>query len=505
MSIEKNSHSIDSISPVEFALPPIVEEIRAQLAASEVYLVGGAIRDSILGRPVLDIDFSLRGSGVEAAKTVANSLGAAFYPLDTERGIGRVLLVRGKARYTLDFASLRESTIEKDLALRDFTVNAIAIPLKDPANLIDPLNGQRDTRDGILRACSPRSIEDDPVRAIRAIRLATQLSFRIEKETKEHARAGASTLGKISAERIRDEFFRILSGRKVAAAIHSLASLGLLRAILPETAGLDRMGQDDPHRTDVWEHTLTVLEKLEVVCDVLARETGAERAGDWAMGLARVRLSRFQPPLVEHLARPMSDERSLRGLLFLAAILHDAAKPETRSVNSLGEVHFLGHEQLGADWALHRSTALRFSNDEADFVSKIVRNHMRPLLLQSNGSVTRRAVFRFFRATGPCGITVCLLFLADTLASHRAEDAQENWQAAVETVYSLLEGYFERPAEMVRPTPLLTGDDLIRDFRLSPGPQIGELLDALREAQAAGEVSSREEAVALIERGLGRK
>ena len=492
-------------APPGFALPPIVEEIRAQLPAAEAYLVGGAIRDSILGRPVLDIDFSLSGSGVDAAKTVADALGAAYYPLDTDRGIGRVILVRGKARYTLDFASLRESSIGKDLALRDFTVNAMAIPLQDPAKLIDPMGGRRDTSEGILRACSPHAIADDPVRAIRAIRLATQLGFRIEKETKEGARAGASALGRISAERIRDEFFRILAGRKVAAAVHSLASLGLLRVVLPETAGLDGMEQAEPRRGDVWEHTLRVLEKLEGVVGALAPESGAPRAGDLAMGLARARLERFQAALVEHLARPLCDERPLRGLLFLAAILHDAAKPETRSVNSLGEVHYLGHEQLGADWALRRSMALRFSNDEADFTSKIVRNHMRPLLLQSSGPVTRRAVFRFFRATGPSGIAVCLLYLADSLAAQRAEDAQENWQASVETAHSLLEGYFERPAEMIRPTPLLSGDDLMREFNLTPGPQIGELIDALREAQAAGEVGSREEAVALIERGLGRK
>jgi poly(A) polymerase len=505
MNRTKNSAGVRPNSPAGFSLPPIVEEIRAQVRAGEAYLVGGAIRDSILGRQVLDIDFALRGSGVEAARSVANSLGAAFYPLDAERGIGRVILVRGKARYTLDFASLRQGSIEEDLALRDFTANAVAIPLGDPARRIDPLGGERDTRAGILRACSPHSIDDDPVRAVRAIRLAAQLGFRIEKQTKEAVRAGASTLGRVSAERIRDEFFRILAGRKVAAAIHSLASLGLLRAILPETAGLDGRGEGEPHRSGVWEHTLTVLEKLESVCDALAPESGPGRAGDWAMGAARARLGRFQSALAEHLTRPLCDERPLRGLLFLATVLHDAAKPETRSINALGEVHYLGHEQLGAEWALYRATALRFSNDEADFVSKIVRHHMRPMLLQSSGPVTRRAVFRFFRATGPCGIAVCLLFLADTLATHRAEDAQENWRFAVETAHSLLEGYFERPAEMVRPTPLLSGDDLIRDFGLSPGPQIGELLDALREAQAAGEVGTREEAVALIERGLGRK
>jgi poly(A) polymerase len=505
MNQEPNPQNKKNTALPGFALPAIVEEIRPHAAFPEACLVGGVIRDSLLGRPVLDIDIVLRGSGVDAARAVANALGAAFYPLDAERGIGRVILVRGKSRYTLDFAALRESSIGQDLALRDFTVNAIALPLSPGAALIDPMHGERDVKDSILRACSPRAIADDPVRSIRAIRLATQLGFRIEKETKEQCRAGASMLGTISAERIRDEVFRILSGRKVAAAIHSLASLGLLRVILPETAGLAGGQPGGPEGNGVWEHTLAALEKLETVCDALAREPGAGRAGDPAMGLARARLGRFQASLAEHLARPLNDERPLRGLLFLAAILHDAAKPETRSINPHGEVHYLGHEQLGADWALHRATALRFSNDEADFISKIVRNHMRPLLLQTSPPVTRRAVFRFFRATGPCGVAVCLFFLADTLANTAVEAGPDKWQTAVETAYSLLEGYFERPEEMIRPTPLLTGDDLIRDFHLSPGPQIGELLDALQEAQAAGEVGSREDAVALVERGLGRK
>ncbi len=505
MSKDKDRRDKDFNPSATFPLPPIAGEIRAHLADSEAYLVGGAIRDSILGRPVLDIDIVLRGCGVEAARKVADSLGAAFYTLDAERGIGRVILVREGARYTLDFAALRGTSIEEDLALRDFTVNAIAVPLTDPARPIDPLGGERDTRDGLLRACSPRSIGEDPVRAIRAIRLATQLGFRIEKQTKEQARSGAAMLGRVSAERIRDEFFRILAGRKVAAAVHSLESLGLLRAILPETAGLAETAPAGLAGGGVWEHTLAALEKFETVSDVLAREPGADRAADPAMGLARARLGRFRPALAEHLGRPLSDERPLRGLVFLAAILHDAAKPETRSVNALGEVHFLGHEQLGAEWALHRAAALRFSRDESEYVANIVRNHMRPLLLQSSPPVTRRAVFRFFRGTGPCGIAVGLFFLADTLAIHGSEGTQVNWQNAVETVHSLLEGYFERPSEMIRPAPLLTGDDLIREFGLSPGPQIGELLDALREAQAAGEVGSREEAVALIERGLGRR
>jgi hypothetical protein len=275
--------------------------------------------------------------------------------------------------------------------------------------------------------------------------------------------------------------------------------------ILPETAGLAEMQPPAPQQYNVWEHTLKSLEHLEALADLLAGSPGAKSASTPTLGLARTRLGRFQPALEEHLARPLSDERSTRGLLFLAAILHDAAKPETKTVDAAGRFHFLGHEQLGAEWALWRAAALRFSNEEAHYVSQIVRNHMRPLLLQSGGPVSRRAVFRFFRATGPSGVAVCLFFLADTLATFGPELPPETWASSVETAHSLLEGYFERAEEMIRPTPLLSGNDLIRRFGLSPGPQIGELLDALRESQAAGEVNSTEDAIALIERGLGRK
>jgi tRNA nucleotidyltransferase/poly(A) polymerase len=497
----------------KFILPAIVDQIRNHLPAGEAYLVGGAIRDSLLGRPVSDIDIILRGDGVQAARAVAGALGAAFYPLDAERGIGRVILVREPSgsdakpgpRYTLDFASLRAPTLRADLEARDFTANAIAVPLAGPDEVIDPLGGERDVRAGILRACSLHSVADDPVRAVRAIRFATQLGFRLEKDTKEQARAGASLLGQVSAERIRDEFFRILAGRKVGVAIHSLDSLGLLRVILPETAGLAETKTVPPHQYNIWEHTLRTLENLEALVGLLAGPPEAERAPNPTLGLARNQLGRFQPALEEIFARPLSDERAVRGLLYLAAILHDAAKPETESVDAAGHLHFLGHEQLGAEWALRRAAALRFSNEESHYVSQIVRHHMRPLLLQSGGPVTRRAVFRFFRATGPSGVAVCVFFLADTLATFGPELDLENWQTALSTAHALLEGYLERAEEIIRPAPLLTGDDLIRRFGLAPGPQIGELLDALREAQAAGEVASMEEAVALIERGLGRR
>lgn len=486
------------------ALPSIVSEIRSVLPQADAYLVGGAVRDSLLGRPVCDIDIALRGDGVQAARAVANALGAACYPLDSERGVGRVILARGNVRYTLDFASLRGGTIEADLAARDFTINAIAIPLSRPEERIDPLSGSRDLRDGILRACSPSALRDDPVRVIRAVRLATQLDLHLEEETQAQTRAGATGLANVSAERIRDEFFRILVGKRVAAGIRLLSALGILPRILPETAGLEKTVQPAPHRYDVWTHTLMAVENLEVLLNRLVRDSSDVSSSNPPMDQAVAQLKRFHPTLMDQLARPISDDRPAFGLMFLAALLHDSAKTDTRSINSAGEVHFLGHEQLGEERALERATALRFSREEAGYTAQIVRHHLQPMLLRVGGEITRRAVFRYFRSTGPSGVAVCLFSLADLLATYGPHLPPSEWKAALAVVVPLLEGYFERGAEIVHPVPFLSGNDLIREFGLAPGPQIGELLDTLREAQAAGEVGTRENALTLVSRGLGR-
>ncbi len=485
-------------------LPPIVEEIRAILPPEGKFLVGGAIRDALLGRPVCDIDIALHGDGVEAARTVANSLQAAFYPLDSERGVGRVILIRGRTRYTLDFATLRGDDIRADLAARDFTINAIAVPLARPQERIDPLAGERDLRAGIVRACSPQALTEDPVRVIRAVRLATQLDLLLDETTQKQARAGVAGLERISAERIRDEFFRILAGRRVGSGIRLLTALGILARILPETAGLDKTRQPPPHRYDVWTHTLLAVEKLEWLLDPLLHGSAAQATNDAVLKTAAGSLLRFQPMLMENLSRPLSDDRPAYGLVFLAALLHDAGKPDTQTVDASGEIHFLGHEQLGGEWALRRATALRFSSLEAEYTAHIVRHHLRPLLLRAGGEITRRTVFRYYRSTGPSGVGVCLFSLADLMATHGPHLPMAEWKAAVQVASSLLEGYFERPAEWVNPVPFLSGNDLIQQFGLPPGPQIGELLDTLREAQAAGEINSRGEALTLVSRALGR-
>jgi hypothetical protein len=491
------------ISALSF--PDIVREIEARIPDSaDAFLVGGAVRDAVLGRPIHDIDITVRGDGVALARRMADALGGACYPLDLDRKVGRVITTRGAERFTIDFASLRGNDIHSDLAARDFTINAMAIPLHRWDQPLDPLSGASDLIHKQIRVCSDSSIQADPVRTIRAIRLAAHLDFQLEPATRELIRIGAPGLVRVSAERIRDEFFRILGGRKTAAAIRAAYRLGILPYIIPEVVLLDGLKQPDTFSLDGWNQTVLSLEKLETILELLAGESEHPPASDLWMGMSYVQLGRFRSALRDRLQKPLSDDRTVRSLLFFAALMHDIGKSEFQDIHSASQDPYSGYEALGAEQTAQRAIALRLSSDECQFVAGLVRHHARPLQLQDEHPISRRAIYRFFQATGPVGVEACLLALADVWATNGPALPADEWERALQKVRSLWEGYFEHATEMIRPVVFLTGNDLIHEFNVEPGPAIGELLDALREAQAAGEIHSREEALTMVARGLGR-
>jgi len=486
-------------------LPGLVAEVRQALPpALRVWLVGGALRDLFLNCRVHDFDFAVDGSALAAARAVAQALRAAFYPLDAERDVGRVILTRGDARFTLDFAHLRGPDIHADLAARDFTLNALAVDLAAPETLLDPLNGEGDLRIKVIRACSRTAIADDPLRGVRAIRLAAQLDFKLDKDTRAEIRARAGMLGQVSAERRRDEFIRCLGGARPAAALRALDLLGLLGHLVPEASALKGVTQSPPHALDVWEHTLATVARLADVLSVLAPTHDVDAASELTLGLVSVQLGRHRQALYQHLHTLLSGDRPARWLLMLASLLHDIGKPGTRVVAPDGRIRFLNHEVLGADIAARLLTGLHFSSDEVKRAKTIVAHHMRARhLSKQEAPVTRRAIYRFFRDTGEAGVDVVLLSLADFLAKDDSRTPpQDEWARHVGVCAQLLTAYFEQPEEAVSPPALISGHDLIDEFGLEAGPQLGQLLDAVREAQAAGEIADREAALDYVRQRL---
>ncbi|MCP4540250.1 MAG: HD domain-containing protein [Chloroflexi bacterium] len=470
---------------------------------ANVWLVGGAVRDALLDRPVHDWDFAVDKDALGLARSVANVLGGAYFPLDVERGAGRVVLMGADTtRLELDFAVLRGKDLEADLGTRDFTINALAVD--ESGALVDLTESKADLDARRIRVTNECAFQDDPVRLLRAVRMEAGLDFEIEPQTATWVRRDAALLALSSAERVRDEFVRLLMVQNAVAHLRRLDEFDLLPYVVPELESLKRVTQSSPHRFDVWQHTLLVVDTLEgVVAAVTGREVGARFSSDvlssaWS-DIGRL-LNQFADDVATHLAVEVSSRRDRAGLLKLAALLHDIGKLETWSQGEDGHIHFHNHDLVGAQMAATRLQELRFSRDEVERMRVLVGQHLRPAHLARAEHVTRRAVYRYFRATGCGGVDVVLLALADHLATYGPNLQEDRWARMLEMAETLLTHCFKRYEETVDPPTLVTGGDLLGELEMSPGPRVGWLLETVREAQAAGEIQTREEALAFASR-----
>lgn len=482
----------------------ILEVLRQEIPQNlPVYLVGGAVRDLLRGQPVHDLDLVLPGDVRPIARRVADALNGSYYLMDEERNVARVVHYSGAERFFLDFCSLRGRDLETDLRERDFTMNAMALNLRQMERLVDPTGGAMDLKEKQLRACGPAAMRNDPIRVLRGVRLALSLNCQIQPGTLEQMRQAALMLGQSSAERQRDELFRILEGRQVHSAVRLLDLIGALSPLLPELAAMKGVAQSVPHTLEVWEHTVALLRELERVWAVLVDEFNEDTAANLVLGQAVLHLGRFRGALAEHFKTALNPNRSIRGLLFLAALYHDVAKPQTLSLASTGQVRFLGHEERGAAAAARRARSLALSQVEVQRLETVVRQHMRIHSLVATGKEpTRRAVFHYFRDCGLAGIDLVLLSLADTLATYGPTLPMTVWEAELKVAQALLTAWFDTPEKIIRPPRLISGSDLMKELNLKPGPEVGRLLAAIEEAQVEGNVTTRAEALEYARRKI---
>jgi tRNA nucleotidyltransferase/poly(A) polymerase len=494
-----------------FLLHPLIENIKNILpAGQELYLVGGAVRDMFLNRISPDLDFALPSSGISFARKTANELKADFLVLDEERDTARVIVTQEDGSRTfLDFSSYRSGgTLEADLRARDFTINAIAYDMHSDS-ILDPLDGAKDIRAKVIRACSPASISDDPVRILRAVRQAAGFGFQIDKSTRAQLKEGAVGLARISPERVRDEIFKILQGPKPDASMRALEMLGVLPHIMPELTAMKGVEQSPPHVFDVWTHTLSALASLEDILSSLRIGYNAEQTNDMLTGLLTLRLGRYREQFADHFSKALNADRSVRSLIFFATLYHDVCKPQTKTIDENGRIRFFNHDVKGAEVAAERGRSFNLSNDEIERLQAIIMNHMRihffaTRLEGEKQTPSRKAIYRFFRDSGRTGIDLILLALADVRATQSTHLTQDTWIAYLDVARLLLENYWEHPEEVVAPPRLLDGNELMKELELKPGPLIGQLLEMIREDQAAGKIENKEQALVFAREQLAK-
>ena len=483
-------------------LPETVRRLLPAFASHRAWLVGGSVRDAILGRPTADFDFAVQGDALALGRRLANELGADYYDLDPQRGAGRLILTTGEGRRSkLDFTPLRGRDIAEDLRQRDFTVNAMAIPLGPAgaaADLVDPLHGVRDLQQKSLRVCSATAVADDPIRAVRAARLSSDLGLRLESKTIVQVRQAGSALAGVSPERLRDELFRLLECGAPGTALRLLDHLGLMDSVIPEIAPLHGLQQPPPHAFDAFEHTLATAEHLDHFNRLLSGRAGRASATELTEAEALARLGTYRDGLIAHLDFSPSYGRPRPALLLWSALLHDSGKPQSRAIDDQGRLRFFGHEAIGARVAVEACRRLRLSTVEQAEVEMTVLHHMRPEWLEAEGTPNGRAVYRFFRAAESAGVAVILLSLADLLGRYVPPVPQDAWQRRLETARLLLQAWFTEREARVNPPALLSGDDVMRLRGSGPGPEVGKILEELREAQAGGEVRTRQEAEGFV-------
>lgn len=482
-------------------LPDSLAALLTRLAGTTpMWLVGGAVRDSLLERPTSDFDFVVDGNALGLARLVANALRADYYTLDIERGIGRVIHATPDGTQTLDFSRLRLPAIAADLMSRDYTVNAMGVALDDPGQLIDPTRGLQDLKDRRLRACGPDAIADDPIRALRGVRLSTDLGLRIDPDTLKQLTEAPNLIASVSPERLRDELFVVLRQPRPGRALRVLDHAGLLGPVLPETIPLKGLHLGPSDAGDRWAHALATVDHLAELFLVLASQHDEEAAAEVTLGLVILRLGRFRPGISEHLYEELTPGRNARQLLLLAALYHDAGTAVAPSSDEPGGSPPSDPQEMGARLVAERGRALRLSSAEIERLRLTVLHSGRPGSLDRAGGVSPREAYRFFRDAGEAGLEVVLLSLAELLASHTPPIATPIWESRVDIARQLLEARLEWPPERLSPPPLLRGDRLAKALAISPGPDVGILLEQVREAQAAGDVRDADEALALARR-----
>ncbi len=491
-------HGINDCGLAAGRLLSCLAEFFAARGDPDVWIVGGAVRDAIRNRAVHDIDLAVAGDAEPVGQAVADFLGGSLISM-APWNVSRVALppaTDGAAPFIVDINGYHGS-LDENLRSRDFTVDAMAIPLRSWgaddrfASIVDPLNGRADLVQGVLRATGDGVFRDDPGRMLRGVRLSSRLGLRMEPNTARAIRRDAPLLDRVSAERVRDEFMAILAADGARAQLEVLDRLDLLCRVIPELEATRDCEQPRAHHYwDVWGHLLHCVEFAEAV-------TAGHRNN------AIYTMAPWTPTEDAYFAEIIGDGHTRRTVLKLAALLHDIAKPQTKAPDENGRIRFLGHSEQGAEMVESRLAALRLARRSISLASAMTLHHLRPSQLRHGDQMpSPRAIYRYYRDLGDAAVDTLYLAMADFLAARGPELSPERWNNYARMIATVLEAGTAPPLGERAVRALVNGNDLMATLNIPPGPRVGALLERLREAEAMGEIGSREDALSLATRLL---
>lgn len=457
----------------------------------KLYLVGGSVRDLLLNKNIADIDFVMSGDVIGFSRRFSKSIDAKFIILSEEQETTRIIFNHGT--FYMDFSKMRGANIIDDLMSRDITINSMALDLNNLIKtkeivLIDPCNGSNDIEKKLISFTSSNSIIDDPIRILRAYRFSALLDFVITEQAKSMIQNYRTLIKTIAGERVRDELFKILSANNSLYYLREMDSIGLLEEIFPEITEMKGMTQNDYHHLDVWDHSMLTMENFET-------EMIPEVLKD------------YYDYIESYLNYEIVKGRSRKTLLKLASLFHDIGKPSTRTIDSSGRIRFFDHHVISAEITIDILSRLKLSKKENAFICNVIKNHMYLLMMciakqKQTFRQLKRMIRRYINNVGTLWLSIILISYADMRATKGIRSKPSDIDNMLELISMIADVYFN---EIYPSLPVIvTGEDLLHEFNLSPGPIIGEILKKIRSAQIDEHIKTRSEALRLAKNLLSK-
>jgi len=488
-------------------IPLSIIQTLARKNKVSVYLVGGALRDSVLNRPCCDFDFAVSKNALKVARQFADQIRGSYVLLDKEHGCARIVKRKEGKFFIYDFADFRDKTLKGDLFHRDFTINTLCVDLViaspkgakqsqlkidsspnknleaprndvewlNRLNIVDLYGGVKDIQTKKIKMVSARGFKDDPLRVVRAFSHKALLGFSIDKKTLAQIKKDLHLLRDISYERIREELFKILSSERTAENLKAMDRIGLLEQIIPQVSVMFKVTQGTYHHLNVWPHSLETVVQLEGVFKEVKDDTDIQKYLNEDLGGGHKRFA----------------------VMKLAALLHDIGKPDTKKIED-GKTSFHSHERVGKIIVRKIAKMLKLSTKERYALEDLVYWHLRPGYLSNFKNPSRRSIFRYFRDTKDEALSVLFLSLADQRSTRGPMTTEEDQQHHEKIVKSLVSQYLEEQKKepFVR---LIDGNDLIRRLKLKPSPLFGKILREVEEKQVMEKIKTKQEALKLAQ------
>ncbi len=440
---------------------------------NEIYLVGGTVRDFYLGNESVDRDIIVMDEDARVfALKLAEFFDATFVPLDEENKIYR-LVMSDKINY-IDITNPIENSLEKDLMRRDLTINAIAVNIRS-GEIVDISGGVTDIKNGCINYVNELNFVDDPLRLLRVYRFQAMYGFELAPETISAVCRYSDLIHKPAAERINYELMKLFNGEFAHVALENMNKTWILEEIFPIVKELKQVPPNSHHHLDLFHHSIETVKQVQNLYNASSDE------------------------VKEHLNKIEFGGFSRLAHLKLAAFLHDIGKFSTWTIEE-GKHRFIKHDDVGAKMSLKILKDLHFSNKQADYISSMIKYHIYPSHVMTSPQITEKIMMRYVRKMDKNSIDAVILAQADRLSARGPEITDEIVERNISSLNMLLRFYLEA-RETLKPLPkLLTGDEVMTLLNIKPSRKLGEIMNALHEAQISGDVTSKEHAVDFVKK-----